>query len=132
MLPLKLAADAELLGEVGHGGPPGASVAADDRRVGFVEDVQAGGVDGRDGDRFGEDRRFGYRLNAVAADVHSYVPDANGVARQVSYVEGPTLTDGPASIIGRSVIIHAAPDDYKTQPTGNSGARQACGVIVRK
>ncbi|MFO1279671.1 MAG: TonB-dependent siderophore receptor [Burkholderiaceae bacterium] len=30
------------------------------------------------GDRFGEDRRFGYRLNAVAADVHSYVPDANG------------------------------------------------------
>jgi len=30
------------------------------------------------GGRFGEERRFGYRLNAVAADLQSYVPDANG------------------------------------------------------
>jgi Cu-Zn family superoxide dismutase len=40
-----------------------------------------------------------------------------------------TLTPGPANIIGRSVIVHADPDDYKTQPTGNAGARIACGVI---
>ncbi|NLI81211.1 MAG: superoxide dismutase family protein [Deltaproteobacteria bacterium] len=37
--------------------------------------------------------------------------------------------DGPNSIIGRSVIVHALPDDLVTQPTGGSGARQACGVI---
>jgi Cu-Zn family superoxide dismutase len=67
-----------------------------------------------------------------AGDLTQLVADANGVARQVSYVEGPTLADGPGNIIGRSVIIHAAPDDYKTQPTGNSGARQACGVILQK
>lgn len=67
-----------------------------------------------------------------AGDLTQLVADANGVARQVSYVEGPTLTEGPGNIVGRSVIIHAAPDDYKTQPTGNSGARQACGVIVQK
>jgi Cu-Zn family superoxide dismutase len=65
-------------------------------------------------------------------DMLQLVADANGVARQMSYIEGVTLSDGPSSIIGRGVIVHAAPDDYKTQPTGNSGARQACGVIVRK
>jgi len=40
-----------------------------------------------------------------------------------------TLNPGPASIIGRGLIVHAAPDDYSTQPTGNAGARIACGVI---
>ena len=67
-----------------------------------------------------------------AGDMLQLVADANGNARQASYIMGPTIGDGPGSIIGRSVIIHASPDDYKTQPTGNSGARQACGVIVKK
>jgi Cu-Zn family superoxide dismutase len=40
-----------------------------------------------------------------------------------------TLMPGPTSIIGRGLIVHADPDDYKTQPTGNAGARIACGVI---
>ena len=40
-----------------------------------------------------------------------------------------TVTAGPASIVGRGLIVHADPDDYKTQPTGNAGARIACGVI---
>lgn len=33
-------------------------------------------------------------------------------------------------IIGRTVIIHANPDDFTTQPSGNSGTKIACGVIV--
>lgn len=32
-------------------------------------------------------------------------------------------------ILGRSVIIHAMPDDFMTQPSGNSGEKIACGVI---
>jgi Cu-Zn family superoxide dismutase len=36
---------------------------------------------------------------------------------------------GDDSIVGRSVIIHAKPDDLKSDPSGNSGARIAGGVI---
>lgn len=32
-------------------------------------------------------------------------------------------------IIGRTLVIHAGPDDFHTQPAGNSGAKIACGVI---
>jgi len=34
------------------------------------------------------------------------------------------------NIIGRGIIVHGGTDDYKTQPTGNSGPRIGCGVIV--
>lgn len=37
--------------------------------------------------------------------------------------------EGPHSIIGRSVIVHEGADDLVSQPTGNSGARIACGVV---
>lgn len=35
----------------------------------------------------------------------------------------------PREVVGRSVIIHQNPDDYRTQPAGDSGPRLACGVI---
>jgi superoxide dismutase, Cu-Zn family len=40
-----------------------------------------------------------------------------------------SLTNELTSVIGRSVIVHAKADDLKSQPTGDSGARVACGVI---
>lgn len=35
------------------------------------------------------------------------------------------------NIIGRTVIVHASPDDFTTQPAGNSGTKIACGQIMR-
>ena len=32
---------------------------------------------------------------------------------------------------GTAVVVHAGPDDYKTDPAGNSGGRIACGVLAR-
>ncbi|MCV2369141.1 superoxide dismutase family protein [Roseateles oligotrophus] len=65
-----------------------------------------------------------------AGDMPALKADANGVADQKFMLHGPTVAAGPASINGRSVIVHIGPDDYATQPTGNSGARIACGVIA--
>ncbi len=36
-----------------------------------------------------------------------------------------------SDIIGRTLIIHDMPDDFTTQPSGNSGTKIACGVITR-
>ena len=63
-------------------------------------------------------------------DLPSLMADAAGVARVNTEVRGINLTDGDASnIVGRGLIVHADPDDFTTQPTGNSGARLACAVI---
>ena len=65
-----------------------------------------------------------------AGDTDNIVADAKGVARIDAHVTGVTLGGGAANdIAGRAVIVHASADDYTTQPTGNAGARVACGVI---
>jgi Cu-Zn family superoxide dismutase len=64
-----------------------------------------------------------------AGDMPNLKADDKGRVRMTAELDVVTVTAGPASIIGRAVIVHASPDDYKTQPTGNAGARLACGVI---
>jgi Cu-Zn family superoxide dismutase len=39
---------------------------------------------------------------------------------------------GPESVIGKALVVHAAQDDFKSQPSGNSGARVGCGEIVEE
>jgi superoxide dismutase, Cu-Zn family len=67
-----------------------------------------------------------------AGDLPQLVADASGVARITVDSDAFSITGGSTNIIGRSVVVHAAADDFKSQPAGNSGARIACGVIVSK
>jgi Cu-Zn family superoxide dismutase len=57
--------------------------------------------------------------------------DASGNARLDTTLDLMTVDAGPNSVVGRGLIVHAQPDDFKTQPTGNAGARSACAVIQR-
>ena len=66
-----------------------------------------------------------------AGDLPSLKADARGRAEFEVELDIISLTGGPALIIGRSVVVHASPDDFRTQPAGNSGARAACGVVVK-
>lgn len=66
-----------------------------------------------------------------AGDLPSLKADANGRAEGKFTLSGLGIGSGAADIVGRGLIVHAQPDDYKTQPTGNAGARLACGVIQR-
>jgi len=64
-------------------------------------------------------------------DLQSLKSDGNGNANVTFDTDIVTIEPGPTSIVGRGLIVHVQPDDYKTQPTGNAGARSACAVIQR-
>lgn len=65
-----------------------------------------------------------------AGDMDNIVANSEGVARVDVHASGVTLGGGASNdVAGRAVVVHAAPDDYVSQPAGNAGARVACGVI---
>jgi len=61
-------------------------------------------------------------------DLGNVVANAEGKA-YYEKVDKEVSLNGKNSIIGRGIIVHAGEDDLKSQPTGNAGARVACGVI---
>jgi superoxide dismutase, Cu-Zn family len=65
-----------------------------------------------------------------AGDMPQLVADASGNANATAEL-GPMSIGGANDIVGKAVVVHKDADDYKTQPTGNSGARVACGVITK-
>jgi Cu-Zn family superoxide dismutase len=61
--------------------------------------------------------------------------EADGTASYKYEVAGLTMGTGqPNDVLahGVSVVVHKDPDDMKSDPTGNAGARIACGVLPAK
>lgn len=77
------------------------------------------------------------RLNPAgphAGDLPNLVVAPSGEGGIDITTKAVTLEPAPASLLGEkgtAIVIHAAPDDEKTDPAGNSGARIACGVITK-
>jgi Cu-Zn family superoxide dismutase len=67
-------------------------------------------------------------INWHVGDLGNLSADKNGNAH-LERIDTQISFSGDHSIIGRAVIIHAGEDDLRSQPTGNAGARVACGVI---
>jgi superoxide dismutase, Cu-Zn family len=69
-----------------------------------------------------------------AGDLPNFTAGPDGTAKVNVVAQGVTLTDGDHSLFhsgGTALVIHAMADDYKTDPSGNSGPRIACGVIEK-
>jgi len=68
-----------------------------------------------------------------AGDVKNFTVGADGKAKVKLEDAEVTLKDGSHSLLtnGAAIVVHAKADDYKTDPSGNSGDRVACGVITK-
>ena len=90
----------------------------------------AGGHFNPDGKKHGFDSPEGHH----AGDMKNFTVGADGKATVRFEDSDVTLKDGPHSLFsngGTAIVVHAKADDYKTDPSGNSGDRIACGVITK-
>jgi Cu-Zn family superoxide dismutase len=82
------------------------------------------------GRQHGRDNPAGMHMG----DLPNLVVDSAGHGSIDFIVAGATLSGAGANALldsdGAAVVVHAQADDYRTDPSGNSGARIACGIIV--
>ena len=70
-----------------------------------------------------------------AGDLSNLTVDGSGRTNHLATTDAVTLREGATSLFdadGTALVIHASPDDEQTDPSGNSGARIACAVLVRE
>jgi superoxide dismutase, Cu-Zn family len=91
------------------------------------DDNSAGGHFNPDGKPHGQHGQVPHH----AGDLPSLKADASGVANFSFETNTITVGGGITDVIGKGLIVHRNPDDYVTQPTGNSGPRLACAVIMK-
>jgi len=65
-----------------------------------------------------------------AGDFGNVIADDKGEVHATFVTHSVTVAAGTMSAIGHAVVLHANPDDLTTQPSGNAGARIACGVVM--
>jgi superoxide dismutase, Cu-Zn family len=76
------------------------------------------------------------RLNPLGphlGDLPNLIVGADGAGVLEFVIPGATLHRGERALLdrdGASLVVHTGPDDYRTDPSGNSGARLACGVVA--
>jgi superoxide dismutase, Cu-Zn family len=90
----------------------------------------AGGHFNPEGKKHGFDNPDGHH----AGDMKNFIVGDDGKAMVKLEDSDATLKDGPHSLLGNggsAIVIHAKADDYKTDPSGNSGDRVACGIITK-
>jgi len=69
-----------------------------------------------------------------AGDMDNFTVAADGTAKGMVMAHGITLGNEANSVFangGTALVIHAGPDDMKTDPAGAAGDRIACGVITK-
>ena len=69
-----------------------------------------------------------------AGDSPNFTVGEDGTGRATFTTDRVSLTEGSTSLFdedGSAIVVHAAADDQKSQPAGNSGGRIACGVVKR-
>jgi Cu-Zn family superoxide dismutase len=81
------------------------------------------------GKMHGRDNPAGLHLG----DLPNLIVGTDGSGRLEATISGAKLTGGSMPLLdadGAAIVVHAMADDYKTDPSGNSGARVACGVFA--
>jgi Cu-Zn family superoxide dismutase len=81
------------------------------------------------GKMHGRDNPAGLHLG----DLPNLLVGTDGRGRLEVTIPGATLTGGAMPLLdadGAALVVHVGPDDYKTDPSGNSGGRIACGVLA--
>jgi Cu-Zn family superoxide dismutase len=84
---------------------------------------------------FNKEHGFNNPKGPHAGDLPNITVGPDGKAKVEVVAKLLTLKEGPVNSLfppgGTSLVIHANPDDYKTDPAGNAGDRIACGTITR-
>lgn len=78
--------------------------------------------------REGEEHGFYNEKGPHAGDLPNFLVQTDGSANVQFFASGLTLAE-IADADGSAFMIHEQPDDYKSDPAGNAGARLACGVL---
>ena len=97
---------------------------------------EAGDCSAADATSAGEHYDPGKRMHGNPASVEHHlgdlpnlVADSRGMAKFEALIADATLGASDPTLMNRAIIVHADADDFKTQPSGASGQRVACGVI---